>query len=63
VSPPRIKNQLASVLLVFGKLKLLHFNRLDEKSEPLIFARMLSKQINNDNNNNWDKKKIKIVKG
>jgi hypothetical protein len=24
---------------------------------------MLSKQINNDNNNNWDKKKIKIVKG
>jgi hypothetical protein len=36
---------------------------LDEKSEPLIFARMLSKQINNDNNNNWDKKKIKIVKG
>ena len=45
VSPPRIKNQLASVLLVFGKLKLLHFNRLDEKSEPLVFAGMRVRSV------------------
>ena len=45
VSPPRIKNQLASVLLVFGKLKLLHFNRPDEKSEPLVFAGMRVRSV------------------